>query len=204
MKVAESLFVSVLFGLYIALWWAKGRQLKRQTGRNPNVMKIATSPIQRYMNELTGAMMLYIVLMIILHSIQLQVGSLFTRIPSLERLPVDIIGFAVGMSGLAVCGYAQQKMGQSWRVGIDDAAKTELITTGLYRFIRNPTYLGLFALCFGVWLIWPTWTIFLFAVVFIMFLEIQVRCEEEYLIKAHGEKYVAYMKATKRYIPYIY
>jgi len=103
-----------------------------------------------------------------------------------------------------LCAYAQIKMGKSWRVGIDEKVKTNLITSGLYKFIRNPTYLGLFILNIGVWVIWPTWTIFLLNLMFVIILEIQVRCEEDFLTKVHGQQYMEYKSRTKRYIPFIY
>jgi protein-S-isoprenylcysteine O-methyltransferase Ste14 len=35
-------------------------------------------------------------------------------------------------------------------------------------------------------------------------MEIQVRCEEEYLLKIHGDDYASYSKETRRYLPWIY
>lgn len=39
---------------------------------------------------------------------------------------------------------------------------------------------------------------------FVLFLEIQVRCEEDHLTSVHGEKYIEYKNRTKRYIPFVY
>ena len=64
--------------------------------------------------------------------------------------------------------------------------------------------LGLFLLNSGIWLLWPTWTVFLFNVLFVLFLEIQVRCEEDFLVARHGDVYVEYKQKTKRYFPFIY
>lgn len=117
---------------------------------------------------------------------------------------MDAFGFFAGLMGLSLCAYAQHKMGKSWRVGIDEESTTDLITTGVYKFIRNPTYLGLFILIAGVWLIWPTWTVFVLYLLFLLLLEIQVRCEEDYLTVTHGDEYLEYKLKTKRYIPFIY
>ncbi len=56
----------------------------------------------------------------------------------------------------------------------------------------------------GVWLIWSTWSVFILNLVFILFLEIQVHCEEDYLLSIHGTKYLEFKQRTKRYIPFIY
>ncbi|HHV30397.1 methyltransferase family protein [Acetivibrio mesophilus] len=204
MNVIETIFVVTLYLLYLGLWRIKQVDQKRQTGIDPNVMAKSTSNVQKYMNHLSNILMAYAVLIIAFHSIQLQVGSLFSRIGVINVLLFDAIGFLTGVTGLSFCLYAQLKMGSSWRVGIDEKVKTDLITTGLYKYIRNPTYLGLFLLNIGVWLIWPTWTVFLFNLVFILFLDIQVRCEEDYLSSIHGIKYIEYKKRTKRYIPFLY
>lgn len=87
---------------------------------------------------------------------------------------------------------------------IDRERKTELITNGIFGVIRNPTYLGLFLVNIGVWLIWPTISISFMIFLYIITLEFQVRCEEDYLLNNHGEVYKIYMKKTKRYFPFFY
>ncbi len=200
----ESLFVIALFLLYMLLWKVKQIRQKRLTGIDPEVMKESTSHVQQFMSSYTKVLTLYAAIVILVHATSFQLGSLFTRYELLSSVPFDVLGFVIGLIGLSFCLYAQIKMGASWRVGIDEKVETELVTTGLYGFIRNPTYLGLFLLNLGVWLVWPTWTIFLLNVLFFLFLEIQVRCEEDYLSGVHGEQYNDYKKRTKRYVPFVY
>ncbi len=200
----ENTYVIILSIIYLSLWKIKQINQIKNTGKNPQVIAKSTNSIQKYMNIIFKILTFYVFLLIIFHSTGYQLGSLFSRYPLLNYFYYDLLGFLFGISGLLLCLYAQLKMGSSWRVGIDEKDKTELITSGLYKYIRNPTYLGLFILNAGVWLIWPTWTVFIFMLVFFLMMEIQVRCEEEYLYSIHGDKYIAYRKKTKRYIPYIY
>jgi protein-S-isoprenylcysteine O-methyltransferase Ste14 len=186
------------------LWKIKKIQQRRITGVDPEVMKQSTSNVQQFMSSFMNILTAYAAIIILIHATNFQWESLFGRYQALSTTVVDVSGFIVGLIGLSFCLYAQIKMGASWRVGIDEKVKTNLITTGLYASIRNPTYLGLFLLNFGVWLIWPTWTIFLLSILFILFLEIQVRCEEDYLYSVHGEEYRVYKKRTKRYVPFVY
>jgi protein-S-isoprenylcysteine O-methyltransferase Ste14 len=167
-------------------------------------MERSRSNVQIYFSVFTKLMTAYGAVIILLLALNFQFGSLFTRVNELSSWPVDIAGFIIGLIGLSNCLYAQLKMGASWRVGIDEEVKTSLVTTGLYAVIRNPTYLGLFLMNLGLWLIWPTWTIFLLNLLFIIFLEVQVRCEEDFLTSIHGEDYLSYKRRTKRYIPFIY
>jgi protein-S-isoprenylcysteine O-methyltransferase Ste14 len=178
--------------------------MKKKSGIDVNVFERSSSSLQRYLKIFTSLMTIYSVIVIILHAFGIQFASMFTRFTPLNGFIFDLTGFATGLFGLSFCLYAQIKMGSSWRVGIDEKTKSELITTGLYKFIRNPTYLGLFLLNAGVWLIWPTWTIFILNLLFFMFLEMQVRCEEDHLFSIHGDVYNTYKKSTKRYFPFIY
>jgi protein-S-isoprenylcysteine O-methyltransferase Ste14 len=200
----ETIFVGCLFALYVTLWRIKQVNLIRQTGVDPQVMAKSQSNVQIYFSVFTILMTAYGAVVILLLALNFQLGSLFTRVEDLSSWPVDIAGFIIGLIGLSFCLYAQLKMGSSWRVGIDEKVKTSLVTTGLYAVIRNPTYLGLFLMNLGLWLIWPTWAIFLLNLFFIIFLEVQVRCEEDFLTSVHGEEYLAYKRHTKRYIPFIY
>jgi protein-S-isoprenylcysteine O-methyltransferase Ste14 len=204
MNIVESAFVIVLFLIYLFLWKIKEISMKRKSGIDPNVFAGSVSSLQKYMKCFMSILMAYAFIIIILHSSGIQYASFFTRYAPINKTIFDLIGFATGLVGLSFCLYAQIKMGSSWRVGIDERVTSELIMTGLYRLIRNPTYLGLFLLNVGVWFIWPTWTVFILNLLFIIFLEIQVRCEEDYLNSIHGDIYDSYKKKTKRYFPFIY
>lgn len=79
-----------------------------------------------------------------------------------------------------------------------------MIDTGPYRFIRHPSYTGAllafvgFGCCLGNWMsilcVLPILGAFLW----------RMRVEERALIDALGEDYRAYMRRTKRLIPFIY
>lgn len=204
MNILETVLVVSLFLLYLGLWKMKQVSQKKRTGIDPKVMAGSTSGIQKYMNRFMNVLTVYAVAVIILHATGIQIGSLFSRVETMNVMAFDVIGFVIGLAGLSLCLYAQVKMGSSWRVGIDEKVPTDLVTTGLYQFIRNPTYVGLFILILGVWLIWPTWTIFLLNFCFVIFLEIQVRCEEDFLLLTHGQEYSDYKNRTKRYFPFLY
>jgi protein-S-isoprenylcysteine O-methyltransferase Ste14 len=200
----EAIFVVVLFLLYMLLWKIKQIQQRSLTGIDPQVMQKSTSNVQQFMGRFSNILTVYAAIIILVHSSNFQFGSMFSRYGVFSSVEIDVSGFVIGLIGLSFCLYAQVKMGTSWRVGIDEKVKTQLVTTGLYQFIRNPTYLGLFLLNIGVWLIWPTWTIFLLNILFFIFLEVQVRCEEDYLFSIHGEQYSGYKNRTKRYLPFVY
>ena len=51
-------------------------------------------------------------------------------------------GFCIGMLGDLIFLASVLCMKDSWRAGIPDKDKTELVTTGIYRYSRNPAFLG--------------------------------------------------------------
>jgi protein-S-isoprenylcysteine O-methyltransferase Ste14 len=204
MDIIGGILVTVLFIIYLLLWKIKKIKQVKTTGINPDVLKKSPSNLQRFMGTMFNLLTCYAVLIIIAHTVNLQYYSLFSRFELLNHNDIKFLGFGIGIIGLCFCLYAQLKMGKSWRVGIDETVKTDLIKTGLYKIIRNPTYLGLYIMNLGVWLIWPTWTVFILNVFFIYTLEIQVRCEEDFLEGTYGMDYLEYKDKTKRYIPLIY
>ena len=200
----ETIYSSMLFILFLAIWKFKRYFQKKNSGKDPEVLAKSKSNIQIFVNRLFKIITMYALVLIFLHHLNIQFFSMFSRFELLNYFQAKTAGFIIGLTGLALCLYAQIKMGNSWRVGIDEKDRSELVMGGLYKFIRNPTYLGLFIFNFGVWIIIPTWTICILNTVFILSLEFQVRCEEDFLEKTFGEIYIEYKKKTWRYIPFIY
>ncbi len=202
--LVEPLYVTALFVCYLALWSTKRRRQRRQTGHDPDVMSKATDRLQQYLYRVTKLLTGFLVLLIAVHAIGLEDAWALRRLRILDSRWADHLGLAVGASGLLLCWIAQATMGASWRVGIDEGQKVELVTTGIFGYIRNPTYLGLFLLNGGLWLIWPTSAVASFVLLFAFFIEVQVRCEEEHLLRVHGDAYRRYLAGTKRYLPGMY
>jgi protein-S-isoprenylcysteine O-methyltransferase Ste14 len=201
---AETALVASLFAGYVALWAIKRRRMIGAKGLDPEVLAKATSPVQAYFAELVHVFTVLVIGLIALHGFQLSSMGLTARLDVLERLTFDIVGGVLGVVGLFICWLAQRTMGESWRVGIDKENGTVLITNGIFRRIRNPTYLGLHIVNLGVWFIWPTAATGFYAVLFFVVMEIQVRAEEEHLIAQHGDRYRRYAKSSRRYLPWIY
>ncbi len=202
-RILESAYVLVLFGGYLALWRIKRSAQRRTTGLDPEVFGRATDSLQRFFNTMTKVLTGVVVIIIATHSVRLDLPGVRPA-PELDLRVLDHVGLLVGLVGLTLCGIAQRTMGASWRVGIDEEHRTELVTVGIYRVIRNPTYLGLFLVDAGLLLIWPTCGVSLFVLAFYLMLEVQVRCEEQHMLRLHGDVYRDYLKRSWRYVPGVY
>ena len=90
-------------------------------------------------------------------------------------------------------------MGTSWRIGLDEE-RTGLVTSGLFAFSRNPTFLGIVAVVLGTFLAAPTMvTGIVLAAAWAAF-SIQIRMEEEHLERMHGPVYDRYRATVPRWI----
>jgi len=79
-----------------------------------------------------------------------------------------------------------------------------LVTQGIYRYIRHPLYCSLILLTWGIFfkdLSWQGLVLGLAATLLLL----ATACADEYeCIRFFGDPYQAYMRGTKRFIPFIY
>ena len=123
--------------------------------------------------------------------------------PQLELGSLSIgIGLALCVIGIAFSSYAQHKMGKEWRIGVDPNEKTELVTTGLYKFIRNPIYTGCIVHGTGLIILAPHLLFLITGLVGYFAVRAYVKdVEEPYLIEIHGDNYRHYMSQTGSFFP---
>ncbi len=95
---------------------------------------------------------------------------------------------------------AQYQMGQSWRIGIDEANQTELKQVGLFGMSRNPIFLGMVVSLLGIFLVLPNILTAICLVSSYLLIAIQIRLEEEFLQKQHGDAYTAYKNNVRRWL----
>lgn len=111
---------------------------------------------------------------------------------------------AIGLLAVstAVARSAQRTMGASWRTGVGDEPSDELVTGGVFRWIRNPVYTTLVSAATGAALLSPTRASFAGAAAFGAGLQWQTRLvEEPHLLEAHGDAYARYAASAGRFLP---
>ncbi len=91
-------------------------------------------------------------------------------------------------------------MRNSWRIGIDTETETELITSGLFQYSRNPIFFGMIISLLGLFLTTPNALTCLFLILGYVLIQIQIRLEEEFLTHQHGQKYLEYKQKVRRII----
>jgi protein-S-isoprenylcysteine O-methyltransferase Ste14 len=115
---------------------------------------------------------------------------------------VQVSGLVLALAGFAATLAGQVGMGSSWRVGVDPAERTTLVTTGVFGLVRNPVFSAMVVAQAGVLLMVPTWPSLLALVALVVAVELQVRAvEEPYLRTSHGSAYVDYAARAGRFVP---
>jgi protein-S-isoprenylcysteine O-methyltransferase Ste14 len=134
----------------------------------------------------------------------LEVLDAVDPVETLEGNVGTVIGFGLAAVGIVLTVAAQFAMGGAWRIGIDPAERTELVTDGPFTIVRNPIYAAMILAFIGIALLSPNLVTVGGAVLLIAALEVQTRfVEEPYLSNVHGDRYRAYAAQVGRFVPRI-
>lgn len=112
----------------------------------------------------------------------------------------EIGGIVVGFLGDVIFAMAVITMKDSWRAGIAENDKTEMITNGIYGISRNPAFLGFDLVYIGILLMFFNWILLTFSVFAMIMLHLQILQEEAYLPTVFGEAYISYKNKVCRYL----
>ncbi len=112
---------------------------------------------------------------------------------------VQVIGTAGVVLGVVAAGLFRRAGTTLDPVGVEKASK--IVDSGLYRFTRNPMYLGL-TLILIAWIIWKSNGLGILGVIsFVWYItEFQIKPEEEALTEKFGEEYEQYRRRVRRWI----
>jgi protein-S-isoprenylcysteine O-methyltransferase Ste14 len=130
----------------------------------------------------------------------------FTGIASFEGSSLSyFVGILLLLSGLLLRWNAVVVLGSSFTVQVAVHDKQQLITNGVYKFIRHPSYTGLLMYNFGLGLIQQNWLSILVLSSLPMIATLnRIAYEEQVLLKHFGAQYLKYRMNTKRLIPFLY
>lgn len=110
-------------------------------------------------------------------------------------------GIVVAILGDVIFIISVWTMRDSWRAGVSETDKTELVTGGIYQISRNPAFLGFDLVYIGILMMFFNWGLLVVSTLAALMLHLQiVNVEEDFLMKAFGDEYLEYKKKVNRYL----
>jgi protein-S-isoprenylcysteine O-methyltransferase Ste14 len=119
------------------------------------------------------------------------------------------IWFSLGLAFLLLGSFLRRHcfrtLGTHFTGNVKVTSDQPVIQTGAYRWVRHPSYTGGMLMFLGIGLGLTNWLSIVILIIFSGFsYAYRVRVEEEALQSALGKSYHAYMRRTKRFIPFVF
>jgi protein-S-isoprenylcysteine O-methyltransferase Ste14 len=124
-------------------------------------------------------------------------------LPAFAYPPLHIVAAGMGIVGAGITGSAMLSFwGAHTTVNpMKPSSASFLVTSGIYRFTRNPMYLGLLLLLAGWALYLANILVVLFLPAFILYMNrFQIKPEERALTDRFGQRYLEYATRVNRWI----
>jgi protein-S-isoprenylcysteine O-methyltransferase Ste14 len=120
-------------------------------------------------------------------------------------LPLALSGCLVAVVGIAIVRRSRAELGPAWSLVPKADQSTGLVTTGPYRSVRHPIYLGFALLAMGQAVAFGSWPAFV-AVLFGIVPSFAWRglAEDQLLSRTFGERYEVYRQRTGMIIPKLF
>jgi len=119
-------------------------------------------------------------------------------------LPLALSGCLLALAGAALVLRSRGELGAAWSFVPKADAGTGLVTTGPYRLVRHPIYLGLAMIAMGEALVFGSWpACFIVVSGIVPTFAWRARAEEKVLSSTFGEPYEDYRQRTKMIIPHL-
>jgi protein-S-isoprenylcysteine O-methyltransferase Ste14 len=113
-------------------------------------------------------------------------------------------GCLVALAGGGLLLRSRAELGAAWSLVPKAGQGADLVTTGPYRLVRHPIYLGLALLAMGQALAFANWPAFLIVLCGIIpTLAWRARVEEQLLSRTFGQRYEVYRERTRMIVPYL-
>ena len=117
--------------------------------------------------------------------------------------PVPLfIGVLCLVLGLWLFHRAHADLGTNWSITLEVREKHQLVTHGIYRWVRHPMYLALLIYSLGQALVIPNWLVGpSYGVAMALLIALRMGREERMMREQFGKDYEVYQATTKRLIP---
>ena len=187
MKILGLAILIIFYGIYI------GKMiLQRRKGIQTDQIAKGKQKNKVFYTELVMKIATYSV-------VAVEVISIMVVSSSLPKIVV-LIGTVLGFAGDILFAVSVVTMKDSWRAGIAENDKTEIITKGVYGMSRNPAFLAFDCVYIGLLLMYFNVVLLIFSVFAMIMLHLQILQGEQHLAKVFGDDYIHYKDRVCRYL----
>ncbi|MBP9691091.1 isoprenylcysteine carboxylmethyltransferase family protein [Candidatus Woesebacteria bacterium] len=126
-------------------------------------------------------------------------------LPMPESVATQILGVVIVLVGVIIGISARKSLGTNWNHAYEYQVKKnhELITNGIYKYVRHPIYLGLLLSLVGAELVAKSYLFIPFLVIGLYLAVLQGKQEEKILLNHFGDEYKKYMKTSRMLLPFL-
>jgi protein-S-isoprenylcysteine O-methyltransferase Ste14 len=119
------------------------------------------------------------------------------------ELPVWLrwAGAAIGLAAALFVHWTLETLGKNLTDTVALQVGHTLVTSGPYRWVRHPYYVGFLLLVLATFLLTQNWFIGLVGLLVFILLAVRTPTEERKLVERFGDEYRHYMARTGRFIP---
>jgi protein-S-isoprenylcysteine O-methyltransferase Ste14 len=127
--------------------------------------------------------------------------------PALDRAfypAVAWLGIIAMIASLWLFRRSHKDLGRNWSASLKMREKHQLVTGGVYRYVRHPMYSSFFLLALAQLLLIPNWLAGASGLVAVLLLYLfRVAREEKMMADQFGDAYRDYCARTKRIVPWV-
>jgi protein-S-isoprenylcysteine O-methyltransferase Ste14 len=138
-----------LFAYFCAAFFWRSFMVWKRTGVNPVVFK-GSDDAHDFIRRIFKLLFALIIAVVLVYSFWPSVYVYLMPIDWLERSWLRWTGVLLLLLSLVWTVVAQAQMGESWRIGIDQTHRTNLVQHGVFSRSRNPIFLGMMLTLFGL------------------------------------------------------
>ncbi|SHM53429.1 Protein-S-isoprenylcysteine O-methyltransferase Ste14 [Anaerosporobacter mobilis DSM 15930] len=191
MNMIQILGIFILGIFYLAYF---GKMLgQRKKGIQTNQLGVGKKKRRTMFTERLLRIITTVIVLVIIVSIYLNTTFISNRI--VRYLGILLIGIGTGVFIVAMI-----TMRDSWRAGIPQGEKLQIVTKGIYRVSRNPAFLGFDLTYIGATIAFGNVALLLFSMVAIIMMHLQILEEEKYMETTFGGEYLTYKNRVGRYL----
>jgi protein-S-isoprenylcysteine O-methyltransferase Ste14 len=121
-----------------------------------------------------------------------------------HTITLNLIIVILLIAGLTVAITARHTLARNWSGAVALKADHELITTGLYQYVRHPIYTGMLLMILGTALSVATIGAAIGFLIILVGVLLKLKQEEALLTKHFAQDYLSYKKRTRTLIPFIW